>query len=159
MPGGPVFPGSPDMIHARYDACNSASRAGSIPFSVQGGLPGFQKGGAYTTLLPSDNSLAGFPVIQKVPCTANYMNPLNQRGGGNLASSAAPILEENNAAYGQNPGNFFNGSTNTPFMINQPLSTVFNSKACGQTGGKRSSRGKRKNGKNGKNGKKRKSRK
>jgi hypothetical protein len=157
-PGGALLPGSgqPNMINQPYDACMSASRPGMIPFSLQGGLPGMQKGGAYTNLLPSPvNSLAGFMEIAKDPshCMPNYQNPLNQRGGvGGVASSASPILEQSNAAYTQNPGSLnFKDMTGTLHMINQPSSTLFSSKACGQTGGRR--RAKRKGSKRAKGAK------
>jgi hypothetical protein len=142
-PGGALIPGSgqPNMINQPYDACLSASRPGMIPFSLQGGLPGMQRGGAYTNLLPSPvNGLAGFMEIAKDTshCMPNYQNPLNQRGGvGGVASSASPILEQSNAAYTQNPGSLnFKDMTGGLHMINQPSSTLFSSKACGQTGGR-----------------------
>ena len=148
-PGGALIPGSgqPNMINQRYDACLSASRPGAETFSLQGGLPGMQKGGAYTNLLPSPvNGLGGFMEIAKDTshCMPNHQSPLNmhfQKGGvGGVASSAAPILEQSNAAYTQNPSMNFKDMTGTLHMINQPSSTLFSSKACGQTGGRRRAR-------------------
>jgi len=143
-PGGALIPGSgqPNMVNQPYDACMSAARPGALSFSLTGGLPGMQKGGGYTNVLPNPvGGLGGFMEIVKTPCTPNYVNPLNlvQKGGvGNAAASAAPILEQSNAAYTQNPGvGNFKDMTGALHMINQPSSTTFSSKACGQTGGKR----------------------
>jgi len=76
-PGGPLLPGTQldAQVNTTYDACLSAPRPGQIAFSAAGGLPGM-RGGAYTNNL--SNTLAGFPIIDKVGCTSNYVNPQNQ---------------------------------------------------------------------------------
>lgn len=131
-PGGALNPGLPNglSVNQSYDACLGAQRPGQMAFSATGGLAGM-RGGAYTNVMPSDNSLAGFTEISKLPCTPN------QRGGVGLqAASASPVLTEVGARYTTAPSQFTN-SVGAPILINQPLSGAAWSKACTQTAGRR----------------------
>lgn len=138
-PGGALVPGSgqPNMVNQVYDSCMSASRPGSVPFMQSGGIPGM-KGGAYSMVAPSPvNGFAGGMEVVRDASHCMPNGPNGQRGGaGSLAASAAPILEQSNAAFIQDPSRNFLSSTGANIMVNQPASTLFNSKACGQTGGK-----------------------
>jgi len=142
--GGPLVPGlaSDATVRQSYDACLGASRPGQISFAPSGGLPGM-KGGAYTNNLSSN--IAGFAQIDRDPshCMPNHSNPANngmiQNGGGSIsvAASATPILEEHTARYTTAPSQWV-GSTGAPILLNQALNGQAWSKACAQTGGKRS---------------------
>jgi hypothetical protein len=154
--GGPLVPGlaSDATVRQSYDACLGASRPGQIAFSSTGGLPGMQRGGAYTNNL--SGNIAGFAQIDRDTshCMPNHSNPMNngliQRGGGasmSLAASASPILEEHTARYTTAPSQW-TGSTGAPILLNQPLNGVAWSKACTQTGGRRNRKNKNKNKKN-----------
>jgi len=150
--GGPLLPGgaSPEMVNQKYDACLSAARPGQIPFSMAGGLPygGVMKGGAYTNNLASN--IAGFAQIDRDTshCNPNHVNPMNTGfikqsggaavgvGGGSIAASATPILEEHTARYTTAPSQW-TGSTGAPVLLNQPLNGQMWSKACTQTGGRK----------------------
>jgi hypothetical protein len=137
-----------------YDACLGAARPGQIAFQPTGGLPGMsQRGGAYTNNLAA-GTLAGFAQIDKVGCTPNLINPLNQRGGaGLLGASDMGVYEAPTARYTAGLANPIVSSTGVPLMINQALNPTLISKACVQTAGRRRHR------KNKNNRKSRKSRK
>ena len=141
-----------------YDACLSATRPGQMSFVATGGLPGM-RGGAYTNNLNSN--IAGFAQIDRDPshCNPNHVNPMNNGmirqsggaavgpGGGSIAASASPILEEHTARYTTAPSQWV-GSTGAPVLLNQPLNGVAWSKSCAQTGGRRKNKNKNKNKKN-----------
>jgi hypothetical protein len=150
--GGPLLPGAgtPEIVNQKYDTCMSAARPGQIPFSMSGGIPygGIMKGGAYTNNLAS--GIAGFAQIDRDTshCNPNHVNPMNTGvlkqsggaavgvGGGSIAASASPVLEEHTARYTTAPSQW-SGSTGTPVLLNQPLNGQMWSKACTQTGGRK----------------------
>ena len=154
--GGPLLPGvaSPEMVNQKYDACLSAARPGQLSFSQASGLPGMatgvMKGGAYTNNLTPPGGIAGFAQIDRDAshCNPNHVNPMNTGlikqsggaavgvGGGSLAASAVPILEEHTARYTTAPSQW-TSSVGAPVLLNQPLNGQAWSKACAQTGGKR----------------------
>jgi hypothetical protein len=122
------------MENHSYDACMTASRPGQLAYSAVGGLPGM-RGGRYTNNLTQNH--AGFAQIDKVGCTPNHVNPLNQHGGVGLHSAAgAPVLEESTARYTTEPSQFV-GGTGAPILLNRALDQVAWSKACTQTAGRR----------------------
>jgi hypothetical protein len=146
-PGGPLNPGSPNglMVNKVYDACVSATRPGQLSYSNAGGLPGsgIMRGGRYENDLTQ--SIAGFPVINKLPCTPNHVNPLNQRGGVGLAAAKdMGVYEAPTARYATGPSQWV-GSTGAPILLNQPLNTTAWSKACTQVAGRRRGKKNRKN--------------
>jgi len=152
--GGPLVAGlaSDAMVNKSYDACLSAARPGQIPFSQASGLPGMgsgvMKGGAYTNNLTGN--IGGFAQIDRDTshCMPNHVNPMNNGllkqsggaavgvGGGSIAASATPILEEHTARYTTAPSQW-TSSVGAPVLLNQPLDGRAWSKACTQTGGKR----------------------
>lgn len=152
--GGPIVPGlaSDAQVNKVYDGCLSAERPGSIPFYNTGrGVP--MSGGAYTNNL-SGGPIAGFAEIQRDAshCTPNHVNTMNNgkimQGGASagpavgvagipIAASAAPILQEDTARYTGNPSQW-TSSVGAPIWLNQSLDAKMWSKACTQTGGKRS---------------------
>lgn len=135
-PGGPLNPGAGNglVINRSYDSCMSASRPGQIGFSATGGLPGM-KGGRYTTSL--EGPIAGLAEYNKVGCTPNHVNPLNQRGGVGLVSSKdMGVYEAHSARYTTQPSQW-TGSTGAPVLLNKPLDGVAWSKSCSQTAGRR----------------------
>jgi hypothetical protein len=152
--GGPLVAGlaSDAMVNKPYDACISAARPGQIPFSQGSGLPGMatgvMKGGAYTNNLTGN--IGGFAQIDRDTshCMPNHVNPMNNGllkqsggaavgvGGGSIAASASPILEEHTARYTTAPSQW-TSSVGAPVLLNQPLDGQAWSKACAQTGGKR----------------------
>ena len=154
--GGPLVAGlaSDAMVNKSYDACLSAARPGQIAFSQAGGLPGMgsgvMKGGAYTNNLTPPGGIAGFAQIDRDTshCMPNHVNPMNNGlikqsggaavgiGGGSIAASATPILEEHTARYTTAPSQW-TSSVGAPVLLNQPLNGLAWSKACTQTGGKR----------------------
>jgi len=161
--GGPLItssPGaSPTMVNQPYDACLSAQRSGAISFSDQGGLPysPVMKGGAYTNNVSAPGGIAGFAQIDRDAshCMPNHANPamigspLLQSGGaatgvggGSIAASASPILEQYNAAYTTGPSQFTT-SVGTPILLNQSLDGQMLSRACTQTAGRRRRRNKK----------------
>uniref|UniRef100_A0A6C0K7X5 Uncharacterized protein n=1 Tax=viral metagenome TaxID=1070528 RepID=A0A6C0K7X5_9ZZZZ len=143
------------QVNQQYDACLSSARPGQMAFSQAGGLPGM-KGGAYTNNLTSP--IAGFAQIDRDTshCNPNHVNLMNTGmikqsggaavgpGGGSIAASASPILEEHTARYTTAPSQW-TGSTGAPVLLNQPLNGQMWSKACTQTGGKRKNKNKNKN--------------
>lgn len=148
--GGPLVPGlaSDATTRQSYDACLGASRPGQLAYAPSGGLPGM-KGGAYTNNLSSN--IAGFAQIDRDTshCMPNHSNPANngaiQSGGGSsisVAASATPILEEHTARYTTAPSQWV-GSTGAPILLNQALNGQAWSKACAQTGGRRSTKQKK----------------
>ena len=143
-PGGALNPGAANglMVNRSYDSCMSASRPGQIGFSPSGGLPGM-KGGRYTTSL--EGPIAGLAEYNKVFCTPNHVNPLNQRGGvGLVGSKDMGVYEAPTARYTTEPS-LFRDSVGAPILLNKPLDTVAWSKSCTQTAGRRrrSSKGKK----------------
>jgi len=144
-----------------YDACLSATRPGQISFVPTGGLPGM-KGGAYTNNLNSN--IAGFAQIDRDAshCNPNHVNTMNNGmirqsggaavgpGGGSMAASASPILEEYTARYTTAPSQW-TSSVGAPVLLNQPLNGLAWSKSCAQTGGKRKNKNKNKKNKSKKN--------
>jgi hypothetical protein len=143
-----------NQVNQQYDACLSAERPGQMAFAQAGGLPGM-KGGAYTNNLTSN--IAGFAQIDRDAshCNPNHVNTMNtgmikQSGGGSIAASASPILEEPTARYTTAPSQW-TGSTGAPVLLNQPLNGQMWSKACTQTGGKRTNKNKNKKNKSNKN--------
>ena len=141
------------QVNQQYDACLSAARPGQMAFAQAGGLPGM-KGGAYTSNLTSP--IAGFAQIDRDTshCNPNHVNPMNTGmiqsggaavgpGGGSIAASASPILEEHTARYTTAPSQW-TGSTGAPVLLNQPLNGQMWSKACTQTAGSRRRRGSKK---------------
>jgi len=157
-PGGALNPGLPNglMVNRSYDSCISALRPGQIYYSNTGGLPGsgIMSGGRYTNTLTE--SIAGFPQIDKIPCSPNPTNPLNQRGGvGLMAAKDMGVYEAPTARYTQVPSQW-TGSTGAPILLNQPLNPTAWSRACTQTAGRRNYRKSRKNRKSRKDRKNRK---
>jgi len=135
-PGGALNPGLANglMTNRSYDACMTSSRPGQMSFSASGGLPGM-RGGAYTNNLTQNH--AGFAQIDKVGCTPNYVNPLNQHGGVGLrGASDMGVYEAHTARYTTEPSQFV-GSTGAPILLNRPLDGVAWSKSCSQTAGRR----------------------
>lgn len=135
-PGGALNPGSGNglMVNRSYDACMTSSRPGQMSYAPAGGLPGM-RGGAYTNNLSS--GIAGFAQIDKVGCTPNHVNPLNQHGGVGLASAKdMGVYEAHSARYTTAPSQW-TGSTGAPVLLNQPLSGSMWSKSCTQTAGRR----------------------
>ena len=135
-PGGELNRGASNglMVHRSYDSCMSASRPGQIGFSSTGGLPGM-KGGRSTTSL--EGPIAGLAEYNKVGCTPNHVNPLNQRGGVGLVSSKdMGVYEAHSARYTTQPSQW-TGSTGAPVLLNKPLDGVAWSKSCTQTAGRR----------------------
>jgi hypothetical protein len=138
-----------------YDACLSATRPGQMSFVATGGLPGM-RGGAYTNNLNSN--IAGFAQIDRDAshCNPNHANPMNNGmirqsggaavgpGGGSIAASASPILEEHTARYTTAPSQW-TSSVGAPVLLNQPLNELAWAKSCAQTGGKRKNKNKNKN--------------
>jgi hypothetical protein len=173
-PGGPVVPGIQNdaQIHVPYDSCLSAPRPGQIAFSLTGGLPGMRgvmSGGAYTNNLVGD--IAGFPQIDRLPCTPNYVNPLNQvgshqafvypqvegitvtqKGGVGLQTAEdMGVYEAPTARYTHAPSQWTD-SVGAPVLLNQALDSRQWSKACTATaGGRRRGRKNRRNRKTRKN--------
>jgi len=138
-PGGALNPSLANgiMVNRGYDACGSTTRPGQMGFSATGGLPGM-KGGAYTNNL--SQSYGGFAQIDKVGCTPNHVNPLNQRGGvGLIGANQAGVYEAHTARYTTAPSQWA-GSTGAPMLLNPPLNGVAWSKACTQTAGSRKSK-------------------
>jgi hypothetical protein len=135
-----------------YDACLGAERPGQIAFQPTGGLPGMsQRGGAYTNNLAA-GTLAGFAQIDKVGCTPNLLNPLNQHGGaGLIGASDMGVYEAPTARYTAGLANPIVSSTGVPLMINQALNPTLISKACVQTAGRRRNRKNKNNRKSRKN--------
>ena len=143
-PGGPLNPGSGNglMINRSYDACMTSSRPGQMSYSSSGGLPGM-RGGRYTTSL--NGPIPGLAEYNKVACTPNHVNPLNQHGGVGLASAKdMGVYEAHSARYTTAPSQWV-GSTGAPVLLSQPLNGTAWSKSCSQTAGRR--RGYRKKGK------------
>lgn len=141
-PGGALNPGSGNglMVSRPYDACMSSSRPGQMSYSSTGGLPGM-RGGRYTTSL--EGPIAGLAEYNKVGCTPNHTNPLNQRGGVGLASAKdMGVYEAHTARYTTAPSQW-TGSTGAPVLLNQPLSGSMWSKSCTQTAGRRRGHGKK----------------
>jgi hypothetical protein len=150
-----------NQVNQPYDACLSATRPGQISFVPTGGLPGM-KGGAYTNNLSSN--IAGFAQIDRDPshCNPNHVNTMNNGmirqsggaavgpGGGSMAASASPILEEYTARYTTAPSQW-TSSVGAPVLLNQPLNGLAWSKSCAQTGGKRKNKNKNKKNKSKKN--------
>ena len=135
-PGGPLNPGSGNglMVSRSYDACMSSSRPGQMSYAPSGGLPGM-RGGRYTTSL--EGPIAGLAEYNKLACTPNHVNPLNQRGGVGLTSSKdMGVYEAHSARYTTAPSQWA-GSTGAPVLLNQPLSGTAWSKSCSQTAGRR----------------------
>ena len=155
--GGPLLPGAgtSDTVNQKYDACMSAARPGQMSFSMASGLPyggvasnGVMKGGAYTMNVASN--IGGMAQVDRDPshCNPNHVNPMNTGfikqsggaavgvGGGSIAASATPILEEHTARYTTAPSQW-TGSTGAPVLLNQPLNGQMWSKACTQTGGRK----------------------
>lgn len=135
-PGGELNRGASNglMVHRSYDSCMSASRPGQIGFSSTGGLPGM-KGGRYTTSL--EGPIAGLAEYNKVGCTPNHVNPLNQRGGvGLLGSKDMGVYEAPTARYTTEPSQWA-GSTGAPVLLNKGLDATAWSKSCTQTAGRR----------------------
>jgi hypothetical protein len=135
-PGGALNPGLGNglMTNRSYDACMSSARPGQMSFSASGGLPGM-RGGRYTNNLTQNH--AGFAQIDKVGCTPNHINPLNQRGGVGLrGASDMGVYEAHTARYTTQPSQFV-GSTGAPILLNRPLDGVAWSKSCSQTAGRR----------------------
>jgi hypothetical protein len=60
-------------------------------------------------------------------------------GGGSIAASASPILEEHTARYTTAPSQW-TSSVGAPVLLNQPLNGLAWSKSCAQTGGKSKSK-------------------
>jgi hypothetical protein len=97
-------------------------------------------GGAYTNNLGSN--IAGFAQIDKLGCTANHINPLNQRGGVGLAAAKdMGVYEAPTARYTHEPSQFV-GSTGAPILLNRALDTTAWSRSCSQTAGSRRRRNK-----------------
>jgi len=161
-PGGPLTPGiqSNAQVHKTYDACVSAPRPGQIAYSNTGGLPGMS-GGAYTNNL--SNTIAGFPLIEKIPCAPNYVNPQNpvgthqafvypqvegvtgQKGGVGLqAAQDMGVYEAPTARYSQAPS-LWSDSVGAPVLLNQPVDAKMWSKACTATAGGARRRNNRRN--------------
>jgi hypothetical protein len=112
----------------------SASRPGQIGFSSTGGLAGM-RGGRYTTSL--EGPIAGLAEYNKVGCTPNHVNPLNQRGGvGALSAKDMGVYEAHTARYTTEPSQWA-GSTGAPVLLNRGLDGSAWSKACTQTAGRR----------------------
>jgi len=135
-PGGALNPGAGNglMVSRSYDSCMSASRPGQIGFSSTGGLPGM-KGGRYSTNL--QGPIAGLMEFDKVACTPNHVNPLNQHGGVGLVSSKdMGVYEAHTARYTTQPSQW-TGSTGAPVLLNKGLDGVAWSKSCSQTAGSR----------------------
>jgi hypothetical protein len=144
---------SPTMVNQPYDGCLSAQRSGAVSFSDKGGLPysPVMKGGAYTNNMSAPGGIAGFAQIDRDAshCMPNHANPATigssllqsggaatGAGGGSMAASASPILEQHPAAYTTAPSQF-NNSVGAPILLNQPLSGEMLSKACTQKAGRR----------------------
>jgi hypothetical protein len=141
-PGGQLNPGAGNglMVNRSYDACMSAARPGQIGFAATGGLPGM-KGGRYTTSLTGP--IAGLAEYNKLPCTPNHVNPMNQKGGvGTLSAKDMGVYEAHTARYTTGPSQWV-GSTGAPVLLNKPLDGVAWSKSCSQTAGRRHRRGKK----------------
>ena len=135
-PGGALNPGAGNglMVNRSYDSCMSASRPGQIGFSSSGGLPGM-KGGRYTNNLSSP--IAGFAQVDKVGCSPNPVNPLNQHGGVGLVSAKdMGVYEAHYARYTTQPSQW-TGSTGAPILLNKALDGTAWSKSCSQTAGSR----------------------
>jgi hypothetical protein len=135
-PGGALNPGAANglMVNRSYDSCMSASRPGQIGFSSTGGLPGM-KGGRYTTNL--EGPIAGLAEYNKVGCTPNHVNPLNQHGGVGLVSSKdMGVYEAPTARYTTEPS-LFRDSVGAPILLNKGLDATSWSKSCTQTAGRR----------------------
>lgn len=144
-PGGALNPGLANglMVNRSYDACMTSSRPGQLSYAPAGGLPGLSgmSGGAYTNTLGSP--IAGFAQIDKLGCTANHINPLNQRGGVGLAAAKdMGVYEAHSARYTTEPSQFV-GSTGAPILLSRALDTTAWSKACSQTAGSRRRRHKK----------------
>ena len=138
-PGAPLVPGiaSDAQVHQRYDACLSVPRTGQISYSSTSGLPGM-KGGRYTNNLTAN--YAGFAQIDKIPCSPNPTNPLNQHGGVGLQSAQdMGVYEAPTARYTHAPSQWTD-SVGAPVLLNQPLDDKMWSRACTQTAGARKNR-------------------
>jgi hypothetical protein len=150
--------------------CGSPMRGGaSVPCGspMRGGAP--VRGGAYTNNLVGD--IAGFPQIDRLPCTPNYVNPLNQvgshqafvypqvegitvtqKGGVGLQTAEdMGVYEAPTARYTHAPSQWTD-SVGAPVLLNQALDSRQWSKACTATaGGRRRGRKNRRNRKTRKN--------
>jgi hypothetical protein len=154
-PGGALNPGAANglMVNRSYDSCMSSSRPGQLGFAPSGGLPGM-KGGRYTTSL--EGPIAGLAEYNKVGCTPNHVNPLNQRGGvGLIGSKDMGVYEAPTARYTTEPS-LFRDSVGAPILLNKGLDATAWSKSCTQTAGRR--RGHKKHVKKSKSRKSRKTR-
>jgi hypothetical protein len=141
-PGGPLTPGLANglMIHKSYDSCMSASRPGQMSYSSTGGLSGMT-GGRYTNNLTQNYN--GFAQIDKIPCSPNPTNPLNQHGGVGLAAAKdMGVYEAHTARYTGEPSQWV-GSTGAPVLLNRPLDGAAWSRSCSQTAGSRRRHGKK----------------
>ena len=93
------------------------------------------RGGAYTNNLSQNYN--GFAQIDKINCTPNHINPLNQRGGvGVAAAKDMGVYEAHTARYTSEPSQW-SGSTGAPILLNRALDGAAWSKACTQTAGRR----------------------
>jgi hypothetical protein len=98
------------------------------------------KGGRYTTSL--EGPIAGLAEYNKVGCTPNHVNPLNQHGGvGLLGSKDMGVYEAPTARYTTEPSQW-TGSTGAPVLLNRGLDATAWSKSCSQTAGSRKRRAK-----------------
>ena len=139
-PGGALNPGLANglMVNRSYDSCMSSSRPGQMSYSSTGGLPGMSglmSGGRYTNNLTQNYN--GFAQIDKIDCTPNHVNPLNQHGGVGLAAAKdMGVYEAHTARYTHEPSQFV-GSTGAPILLNRPLDGAAWSRSCSQTAGRR----------------------
>ena len=144
-PGGALTPGVENglMVNRSYDACMSAARPGQLHYSASSGLPGISgisgilgmRGGAYTNNLTQNHG--GFAQIDKIACTPNHMNPMNQHGGvGMVAAKDMGVYEAPTARYTTEPSQF-TSSVGAPILLNRPLDAAAWSRSCTQTAGRR----------------------
>ena len=93
------------------------------------------RGGRYTTSL--GGPIAGLAEYNKVACTPNHVNPLNQRGGvGLMAAKDMGVYEAHTARYTTQPSQWA-GSTGAPVLLNKGLDGSAWSRSCSQTAGSR----------------------